>query len=139
MSHCCFGMQKPWTYRGRVVSAADMAAIRTVIAACPGDSRWAISRRLCDAWNWRQPNGALCDQTCRGLLLWLERTGQIHLPPLRRRTHNPLAHRRPPEPLVPDNRPVGGPLRELLPIEIAAVRRSPEEPLFNSLVELFGV
>jgi hypothetical protein len=130
-------VQEAWRYRGRVVSDEDIAAIRALIAAHPGDSRRAISRRLCEAWNWRQPNGALCDQTCRGLLLWLERAGQIQLPALRWRPHNPLAQRRPPEPLVPDNRPVRGPLRCLLPLEIEAVRRSPDEPLFNSLIEQY--
>jgi hypothetical protein len=130
-------MQQACRYRGRTATAADVAAIRTLIATYPGDSRWAISRRLCEAWNWRQPNGAWCDQTCRGLLLILERAGRIQLPALRRRPHNPLAERRTPEPVIPDNRPVTGPLSCLPPIEMAAVRRTPEEPLFNSLMEQY--
>jgi hypothetical protein len=48
-----------------------------------------------------------------------------------------LADRQRPEPVVPDNRPVPGPLRWLLPLDIQPVRRSPEEPLFNSLMEQY--
>jgi len=38
---------------------------------------------------------------------------------------------------VPDNRPVRGPLREILPLEIEQVRQSEQEPLFNSLLEQY--
>lgn len=130
-------MQEIWKYRGRVLGAAEIALIGQVMAAHPQDSRRAISRRLCEAWNWRQPNGALCDQTCRGLLLALERAGRIQLPVVRFRPPNPLAQRRPPEAVIADDRPVTGPLSSLLPIEIEAVRRRPEEPLFNSLIEQY--
>ncbi|MBZ5626286.1 MAG: hypothetical protein LAQ69_47525 [Acidobacteriia bacterium] len=36
---------------------------------------------MCEALNWKQPNGVLRDVVCRGLLLMLERAGQIQLPP----------------------------------------------------------
>src|SRR5579875_2819324 len=42
-----------------------------------------------------------------------------------------------PQPVVPDNRPVRGPLRELLPLEFQQVRRSEQEPLFDSLIEQY--
>lgn len=38
-----------------------------------------------------------------------------------------------PEPVVPDHRPVRGPLHGITPLEFVQVRRTPEEPLFNSL------
>jgi hypothetical protein len=69
-------------YRGRAVTAEDIAFIRELIAAHPGASRRTVSKRLCEAWQWRQPNGALRDMVCRGLLLLLDRTGQIELPPV---------------------------------------------------------
>ncbi len=131
-------MQKPWRYRGRTVTDGDIDFIRELIATRPEAGRCALSRRLCEAWNWRQPNGALCDQICRGLLLSLERAGAIQLPAIRfRPARNPLAERRPPEPVVADNRPVRGPLSLLLPLDIQPVRRSVEEPLFNSLLEQY--
>jgi hypothetical protein len=74
---------------------------------------------------------------CRGLLLSLDRAGAIELPAVRRRPHNPLADRSRPEPVIPDNRPVRGPLREILPLSMEQVRRSEQEPLFNSLMEQY--
>ncbi len=131
-------MQTAVSYRGRTVSAADIGFIRELITTHPEAGRCALSRRLCEVWNWKQPNGAPCDQICRGLLLRLERAGEIQLPAIRfLPARNPLAQRRPPEPVVPDSRPVGGPLDLLVPLDIHPVRRSPDEPLFNSLMEQY--
>ena len=131
-------MQKAWKYRGRAVSVGEIGFIRELIATDPEAGRCALSRRLCEAWNWKQANGALCDQICRGLLLKLERAGEIELPPVRfRPVRNPLAERRPPELVVADERPVRGPLSGLLPLDIQLVRRSADEPLFNSLIEQY--
>lgn len=127
-----------WKYRGRAVSNVEVAFIRELMAAHPEAGRCALSRRICAAWNWKQPNGALCDQTCRGLLLKLERAGAIELPPVRfHPARNPLAERRPPELVVADERPVHGPLSQLLPLDIQLVRRSLDEPLFNSLIQRY--
>jgi len=132
-------MERVWNYyRGRPVTSADVVFIRELIATHPEAGRCALSRRLCEAWKWRQPNGALCDMTCRGLLLLLERAGEIELPAVRfRPARNPLADRLRPESVIPDNRPVVGPLSLHLPLEINQVRRSPDEPLFNSLMEQY--
>ena len=39
--------------------------------------------------------------------------------------------------MIPDNRPVRGPLANITPLEFVQVRRTPEESLFNSLVEQY--
>jgi hypothetical protein len=54
-------------YRGRQVSSEHILYIRELIAADPRQSRRTLSKKLCEAWEWRQPNGALCDMVCRGL------------------------------------------------------------------------
>src|SRR5262249_9136746 len=111
---------------------------RELIARHPGASRCGLSRQLCEAWHWKQPNGMLCEQICRRLLLQLDRAGEVQLPPIRfRPARNPLAERRPPEPVIADKRPVRGPLSGLLPLDIQAVRRRPDEALFNSLIEQY--
>jgi hypothetical protein len=89
-------------YRGRSLSAADILYIRELIAAHPGESRRALSRVLCEAWQWRQPNGALRDMVCRSMLLMLERAGQIALPPVSYVRHNPLARSARPAPVLID-------------------------------------
>jgi hypothetical protein len=96
-----------------------------------------LSRQLCEAWQWKQANGALRDMVCRGLLLTLDRAGEIQLPPVRRRVRNRLAERERPEPMIPDNRPVRGPLHSITPLEFVQVRRTAEERLFNSLLEQY--
>jgi len=58
-----------WKYRGRVITVEDVAFIRGLIAANTETSRRTLSKKLCEAWGWRQANGALCDMVCRGLLL----------------------------------------------------------------------
>ena len=125
-------------YRGHEISAAQIASIGEMMAALPGISRWKLSRELCEVWQWKQANGALRDMVCRGLLLQLERAGRIELPPVRRQMRNYLVDRQPPAPVAPDNRPVRGPLSALRPaLTIHQVRRTPQEPLFNSLMEQY--
>ena len=74
---------------------------------------------------------------CRGLLLMLDRAGAIQLPPARCASRNRPEGRDRPVPLVPDNRPVRGPLGELGVLEFQQVRRTSQEPLFNSLMEQY--
>ena len=93
-------------YRGREITAADILYIEELIAANPGASRRTLSKKLCEAWEWRQPNGALRDMVCRGMLLMLERAGQIVLPPVSYVRHNPLAQRARPAPMLLDTTPI---------------------------------
>jgi hypothetical protein len=74
---------------------------------------------------------------CRGLPLMLERAGAIQLPAARRDSPNRPEGPERPEPLAPDNRPVRGPLGELGLLEFQRVRRTPQEALFNSLMEQY--
>jgi len=128
-------MNTPVTYRGRTVTDADVAFIRQLIADHSTLSRRALSRKLCEAWNWVQPNGRLRDMICRGLMLALHRAGLIELPPVRQFNPNPLARRRAPSPVEIDQTPLQSDLRSLGPLRFEQVRRTREEPLFNSLIQ----
>src|SRR6478609_2057387 len=105
-----------WRYRGRVVTANDVALIRQLIADNPAASRRRLSEKLCEAWQWKQANGALRDMVCRGLLLMLHRAGEIELPPIRFRPPNPFVRRTAPTPMLIDTTPIVGALKELRPI-----------------------
>ena len=122
-------------YRGRNISDEDILHIRDLIAAYPGASRRTLSRKLCEAWQWRQTNGVLRDMVCRGLLLMLHRAGQIALPPVAYVRRNPLADRARPVPVLIDTTPIEGSLHDLRPLEFQPVRRTADEALFNSLME----
>jgi len=128
-------MPAEWRYRGRTVAAEDIVFIRAFIAAHPEASRRRLSALLCEAWQWKQANGALCDMICRGLLLMLHRAGEIELPAVRQISINPLAKREPPAPMLIDTTPITGTLSQIQSIEFEQVRRTADEPLFNSLMQ----
>lgn len=92
---------------------------------------------MCEAWEWKQANGILRDIVCRGMLPMLDRAGAIQLPPARRCFPEGSAVDERPEPVVPDNRPVRGPLRDSGALELQQVRRTAQESLFNSLMEQY--
>jgi hypothetical protein len=122
------------SYRGRTITAADLDTIRALLRAHPELSRRAFSQRLCEHWDWRQPNGALRDMVARSLLLALHRAGHIALPPVRRQPPNNATARRRPAPVALDTEPLAGDLRACLPLELVAVRRTPQEGLYDQLI-----
>jgi hypothetical protein len=124
-------------YRGRRVTNEQIGFIRRLIQDRPGWSRWRLSRELCQAWQWKQANGALRDMVCRGLLLLLHRTGEIALPPVKRVVRNRIAERARPAHVEMEECPLRGSLGDLQPLEFVQVRRSPEEALFHSLLEQY--
>jgi hypothetical protein len=125
-------------YRGRVVTDSDVAFIQELIAAHPALSRRALSKKLCEAWNWVQPNGHPRDMVCRGLMLALHRAGHIELPKRQHAPPNPLAKRsRPPAAADIDRAPLDGCLKALGPLRLDQVRRTRQEPVFNSLIEQY--
>ena len=128
-------MTVEFRYRGRKISQEDILYIRALIEQHPQESRRTLSTKLCEAWQWRQANGALRDMVCRGLLLMLDRAGQIKLPPVSYVRHNPLARRARPEPVQVDTTPIEGRLCHLQPLEFELVRRTRKERLWNSLLE----
>ena len=127
-------MDKPLSYRHREISEDDLVFIRTLIAENPDLSRRALSKKLCEAWNWVQANGALRDMVCRGLMLMLHREGLIELPPVRRVARNPLVERSQPVRMDVDETPLRVKFAELGVLEVRQVRRTPDEALFNSLL-----
>jgi hypothetical protein len=125
------------TYRKRVITQDDISFIGKVIEELWCEGRTAISRRLCEVWDWRQTNGYLKDGVCRGLLLRLEQDQHITLPP-RLSTNNNSGKRKNSQTtfnFCPA--PITGALRDLDPISLRQVRRTPEEKLFNTLIRQY--
>jgi len=128
-------MEEVLRYRGRSINAGEVESIRQLIAANPEASRLALSKKLCAAWGWVQPNGALRDMVCRSMMLQLHRAGWIELPPPRQGPPKPRALRSKPVAAAIDEAPLRGGVAELRPLEFRQVRRTAAEPLFNSLIE----
>jgi hypothetical protein len=66
----------------------DIQFIRAVVSKHYERGRSQISRALCEAWQWVQPNGKLKEYAARDLLLRLEEKGFIELPPRLRPKNN---------------------------------------------------
>src|SRR4030067_949616 len=62
-------MDVVFEYRGRRVTESDLGQIRDLIAGNPQASRRSLSKKLCEAWQWQQPNGVPRDMGGRGLML----------------------------------------------------------------------
>jgi hypothetical protein len=131
-------MNVPLTYRKRVITQDDLSFIEKVIDDYRKEGRSAISRRLCEAWDWRQANGHLKDGVCRGLLLHLERNQLVTLPPrIINNNNNTLRRRKTPATLDFQPTPITVALGDLASIELRQVRRTPEEKLFNGLIRQY--
>ncbi len=139
-------VQSSFRYRGHDYSAAEIEAIRQLIAAHPGLSRRKLSARLCAAWDWVQPNGQPRDMVARSLMLELHRAGHIQLPAKRvSPPNNAVAHGRASSPCQPEGQtelalpleaaPLDCSLRELGALEIRQVRRTAQEGLFDRLLQ----
>ena len=126
------------SYRGRSISATDVAFIQRLMAEHPGISRRKLSAVLARAWNMVQPNGALRDMVCRSMLLALERAGHLALPAKRCSPPNPLAVRVKPQadPTL-TGAAMEGPRSALGPLEVRLVRRTESEHLFGQLMHTF--
>jgi hypothetical protein len=122
-------------YRGREVTETDATFLQELIGRNPQASRRALSRLVCQAWNWVQANGAPRDMVCRGLMLELHRAGHLVLPACRQISRNPLAQRCKPAPLAMEAEPIRSPLSDLFPLTFQQVRRTEEERMFNGLIQ----
>ena len=113
------------SYRGRSVSHSDVAFIGELIATHPQASRRAISRELCQQWQWLQPNGTPRDMVCRGLLLALHRQGHIALPQARYVKKDAWFRRRP-ESIDVCSEPLVASLKELGPVHFTQTFVDPQ-------------
>ena len=112
---------EPICLQGRTLSGDDLAAVRTLIAQHPDWHRTALSRHLCELWNWRNAAGRLKDMAARTLLLKLHARGLVQLPPPRKRTRRPCAQAPPtcqPELLALAPAPIDSLLESLRPLSL---------------------
>ncbi|MDP3137886.1 MAG: DUF4338 domain-containing protein [Burkholderiaceae bacterium] len=112
---------EPICLQGRTLSGDDIALVRALLARHPEWHRTALSRHLCELWDWRNGAGRLKDMAARTLLLKLQARGLIELPPPQRRTARPCA-RAPAScqpPWLPlSATPIEGPLQSLQPLRL---------------------
>jgi hypothetical protein len=126
------------SFRGRQIHVADVLFLRELIAHNRTLSRYRLSLKVCQAWDWVQPNGHPRDMVCRSLMLKLHRAGHIQLPPRRHSPpNNAILHRRLKEAPSYATLPIEGSVASLEPLEIRLVRRVQGESLFAHLLERY--
>ena len=120
-------------YCGRLISSDDIETIRSLISQDPGLTRTALSRKLCELWQWQKPNGELKDMTCRVALSRMQADGLIVLPASRR----PAGRRRPhfpPTPASDPQSPITHPVHELGALSLRLVQGTAQSRLWNEYV-----
>jgi hypothetical protein len=128
-------MDVKFRYRGREITRADVDFLKSPIAEETGSSRRALSKKVCEVWNWAQPNGELRDRVCRSLMLELDRAGLITLPPVRCRPPNNGINRPVRATALVEATPLRATWSELQPLEFCQVRRTEHESLFRALLQ----
>jgi hypothetical protein len=112
--------------QGRWIGAEEILCLKRWIEQRPEWSRKRLAKGLCERWDWRDQRGRLKDFAARSLLLKLEASSQIQLPPLRE--HNRRSPRKAPllpfwqEPLTRQ-----GLLAEVQPLRVCLVKSGTEE------------
>ena len=71
-------------YCGRDFSPEELQTIARILSQDPHRTRASLSRLICEALDWRKPDGGLKEMSCRVALLRMDRDGLLTLPPPRR-------------------------------------------------------
>lgn len=122
-------------HRGRTFTDQDILRINEIIAAHPARSRRALSKIVCEEFDWRQQNGQIRDMVCRGAMLALHRDGRIALPPQKMRPKNNVILHRTAQTALVDQMPIVVSLSDLGAIELHQVRKTADERLVDGLIE----
>lgn len=120
--------------RGRKIAVNELNEIRSTVLDHWAIGRSAISRLLCERWNWRQPNGQLKEMACRALLLSLENKGALELPPRQKESFR-APRRTDRQVFTVDDSPLEGTVSSFRSLTIRMVRQTPDEALWDYLVD----
>lgn len=122
-------------YCGREFSPDDIQTIKRLMQDDPRLTRTPLSRKLCELFEWRKPNGELKDMTCRVALLRMQTDGLITLPPshqrstnLRRKPHFP------PTTATDPQTPLLQPVHELGRLTLCLVTTAASSRLWNEYI-----
>ena len=107
---------------GKNITPEIITQIETIIAHQPDISQRQLSRRVCERLDWRSPNGALQEMSCRVALLQLRQKGQLELPPVRRHPNLNKAKSRLHEAAFPEPTPIVCPLNQLGQITLLRIK-----------------
>jgi hypothetical protein len=123
-------------YCGREFTDLELAAIHRLLAEDPARTRWALSRLICEALNWRKPDGGLKEMSCRVALLRMQDDELLRLPPPRRKNGNGKRSVRRTEEAEPQESFVT-PASELTDLRLQLVTTRQQSLLWNEYVDRY--
>lgn len=129
-------VEKELIILGRRLNQDDITLIKDLMAENPSWHRTRLSQELCRIWKWYKENGQMRDIACRTLLLKLEKSGHIKLPPAIRSSHNSSRNRHI-EAVFHSKEPVSETIKQLYPIEIMCVEGGYELKLFKYFMSAY--
>ena len=130
-------MEFPIHVQGRILQAADISWIRSLMTANPDWNRSKLSRHIARHWQWYNPAGQLKDIAARTMLRKLEDRGFIKLPPRQRAAPHSRRSKRKITPIIHATTPIEPPLRELQPITLEPVADTASRELFTYLLHAY--
>jgi hypothetical protein len=131
-----FGMETPLRIQGREVFASDLELIRQLLRCHPDWSRYRLSRKLAEHWNWRNGAGQLKDIASRSLLRKLSLRGLIELPAPRVASPNRFRHEAV-KSVVHDTTKLDAPLHSLRPLQFLDLGDGVYADLFSYLLSCY--
>lgn len=75
-------------YCGKTFAKKELDEICGIVRNNPQEHRVSLSKTVCEALNWRKPDGGLKEMSCRVAMLRMEKDGLLKLPPPRKRNGN---------------------------------------------------
>jgi Domain of unknown function (DUF4338) len=120
-------------YCGRDFEPAELEQIRSLIAQSPLQSRYQLSREVCQRLAWRRPDGKLKDMSCRVALLRMQADGLITLPAPRKA--KPVSYQAYPDIDLAVREPDSVPTVNLRQLQVELVGRRRDSLLWNAYIQ----
>jgi len=128
-------VDKPLIIRRREISEHDLQLIRRLIEEEGSRGRTHLSKRLCEIWDWRQPNGRFRQIACRDLLRRLHAKGLIQLPAMLQAARRPGYRNRVVRSVSLDQSPLVQALGRLAePVQLSRVESPEQREVFKGLI-----
>jgi len=107
-------------YSGREFTDEELRQIVDLIARHPELNRAALSRRVCEQFDWRRPDGRLREMSCRVAMLRMQADGLIVLPRPLKQARGPRRQLAP-TPATDPQSPITVPVHELGALRLEVV------------------
>ena len=120
-----------------IITDEHINQINQLIAENPNWNRTALSRKLCELWEWKSPVGQMKDVSCRDLLRSLDKKGLIKLPAPKITARKPGLGAEKIVFVEHDTTPIDARLRDVRPIQIEIVTSPDDIRLFKSYIKKY--